>query len=235
MSIRRLLTLATLVAGSLVMCAAPASAQAVKLEFHDGTVTLTTQNAPLRTILAEWARQGGTQMVNVEKITGAPLTLQLTNVPEMQALDIILRGNAGYVLGMRTAAATPSQSTYDRILLVPTAGTASALPSRPAAAPPPFAAQQAVQPPPQPDPDDNPAGDVPPDDDPPNRRGVPPPGRVQPFQPQEPGQPQPPAPSTPANPFGIQPGATPGSARPGTITPVPPAPQRPRSQPDNEP
>jgi hypothetical protein len=215
MSIHRIAVVVTL----LVSCAATASAQAVKLEFHDGKVNLTTQNAPLRTILTEWGRLGGTQMVNLEKITGAPLTLQLTNVTETQALDAILRGNAGYLVGLR-AAGSPTQSAFDKILLVPTAGT-SAVTSRPGATPPPFTPPAAVQPP-QPDPDDNPVGDVPPDDD---RRA--PPGSRQPPA----DQPQP-QPAGPANPFGVQP----GSSRPGVISPVPQQPpQRPRSQPDNEP
>jgi hypothetical protein len=219
---------AAIVVLAVVCGAAPAAAQAVKLEFHDGKVNLTTQSASLRTILTEWARQGGTRMVNVEKIAGAPLTLQLTNVPEIQALDIILRGTAGYVVGVRPAASTPSQSAFDRILLVPTAGTASVV-SRPAATPPPFS-PPVFQPPP-PDPDDNPASDVPPDDDRPTRR-LPAPGTPNNPAGQEPPDDRPATPS-PANPFGIAPGS--GSARPGTISPAPPQTQRPRSQPDNEP
>ena len=51
---------------------------------------------PARQILTEWARIGGTKVVGGEKMTGAPLTLKLVNVPERQALDIILRNVAGY-------------------------------------------------------------------------------------------------------------------------------------------
>jgi hypothetical protein len=221
MNTRRLVTFVAL----LLCCAAPARAQAVKLEFHDGKVNLTTQNAPLRTILTEWARLGGTRMVNLEKINGAPVTLQLANVSETQALDTILRGVAGYVAGQRPTIA-PTQSTFDTIMLVPTAGTAAlAASARPVAAP--YSPPPAFQPP-QPDPDDDPVGDVPPDDD----RRPPPPGarRNQPPPDEEPAAQPAPTPA-PGNPFG-----TPtGSAVPGTISPVPQQPQRPRSQPDNEP
>lgn len=231
---------------ALLFCGAgPAGAQSVKLEFNDGKVNLTTQNASLRAILTEWARLGGTQVVNMERLAGAPVTLQLTDVPETQALDIILRGAAGYIAGQRAAAGPAgARSTLDRILVVPTAGTAAVVNARPAAPPPPpFGGPQRF---PQPDPDDNPIADLSPGDDPQNRgtirvnvpvnipRGNPnqtaPP---QPFQTTPDGTQQEPTTTTPAptNPFGIQT----GSSRPGTITPVPQQPQRPRAQPDPEP
>ena len=132
---------------ALLFCyAGPASAQNVKLEFRDGKVNLVAQNASLRAILTEWARQGGTQVVNMERLTGAPVTLQLTDVPETQALDIILRGTAGYIAGMRASTTAPAgaQSMLDRIMLVPTAGTAASVAGRAIPAPPPFAAPQSA-------------------------------------------------------------------------------------------
>jgi hypothetical protein len=242
-----ILTRVAALSALLFCCAGPAGAQNVKLEFRDGKVSLTAQNASLRAILTEWARLGGTQVVNMERLAGAPVTLQLTDVPETQALDIILRGTAGYIAGQRVAAGPAGgRSTLDRILVVPTAGTAALISARPATAPPPFAGPQRF---PQPDPDDNPVSDVPPDDDQPPNRGTirtnapvnvqrgapnqpaPTPTPPQPFVNQD-DQPQP-APTTtvPANPFGIQT----GSSRPGTITPVPQQPERPRTQPDPEP
>jgi hypothetical protein len=227
---------------ALLFGASPAFAQAVKLEFHDGLVTVTAQNAPLRTILTEWSRLGGTQVINADRLSGAPVTLQLTNVPETQALDVVLRGVAGYIAGQRPASpSTASRSSLDRIMIVPTAGTATVAGARPIATPAPFTAPRQIQQPT--DPDDDPISDVPPEDERPVRvpglqlpRGVnqaPP----QPFQPQDddndtqsqrPGNNQP----VPANPFGIQT----GSSRPGTISPVPqqPPPQQ-RPRPDPEP
>ena len=223
----------------LFSLAGAASAQAVKLEFHDGKVNLTTQNASLRAILTEWSRLGGTQVVNAERLTGAPVTLQLTDVTETQALDIILRGSAGYIAGQR-AAADPvgTRSAFDRIMVVPTMGTAPAVVSRPlgTASAPPFI----QQPPPfiQPDPDDDPVSDVPPDDERPrNVRTAPPVIRIGPngqavVQPPPPGdEPQAPTTTVPVNPFGIQT----GSSRPGMITTAPPPPPRPASTRDQEP
>src|SRR5205809_4728958 len=107
-------------------CAGRVSAQAVRLEFHDGKVNLTAQNASVRNVLSEWARLGGTQVVNAERVSGAPVTLQLTDIPETQALDILLRGTAGYIAGERTTTEPAgTRSSLDRIMIVPTAGTAS--------------------------------------------------------------------------------------------------------------
>ena len=85
----------------LLSCAASSSAQTVSLQFNNGLVTLNAQNAPIRTILAEWARLGGTRFVNAERIGGAPVTVELTSVPERQALEILLRAVAGYVVTQR--------------------------------------------------------------------------------------------------------------------------------------
>ena len=94
MRLRTLLTCAALLLGG----AASASAQAVSLQFNNGRVTLNAQNAPIRTILTEWARLGGTRIVNGDRIGGAPVTLELNDVTERQALDILLRSAAGYVI-----------------------------------------------------------------------------------------------------------------------------------------
>jgi hypothetical protein len=99
--------------------ALPAEAQ-LKLQIADGRVTLDANNVPARQILSEWARIGGTKIVGAEKITGAPLSLKLVDMPEKQALDIILRNVAGFMAAPRLASATPGASGYDRILIMAT-------------------------------------------------------------------------------------------------------------------
>jgi hypothetical protein len=99
--------------------ALPANAQ-LKLEISEGRVTLDAVNVPARQILSEWARIGGTKIVGSEKIVGGPLTLKLDDVPEKQALDIILRNVAGFMAAPRQASAAPGASTYDRILIMAT-------------------------------------------------------------------------------------------------------------------
>jgi hypothetical protein len=106
--------------------------QPVQLQFQEGLVTLRAQNAPARAILAEWARLGGATIVNGERVTGPPLTLELTGVPERQALDVVLRTAAGYMLAPRRAGATGA-SAFDRIMILPTSVAPRTPPPTPAA------------------------------------------------------------------------------------------------------
>src|SRR5689334_24003200 len=115
----------------MLMCAVPARAQqTIKLEFNNGRVSLNAQNAPLRAILAEWARLGGATIVGGDRVAGGPVTLELIAVPERQALDTLLRTVAAYMLAPRRAG-TVGSSTFDRILILPT----SAAPRNPAPTP----------------------------------------------------------------------------------------------------
>jgi hypothetical protein len=142
-SLRRLVlpTLAAL----MITSAAAAQSPGVSVQFHDdGTVSLQARNAPLRTILQEWARFGRTTFINAERVTGAPLTLELTNVPEREALATLLRGTSGYIVGARPVA-TAGASSYDRVMILPpsatppTARVVSSSPSPTPAPPPPIA------------------------------------------------------------------------------------------------
>jgi hypothetical protein len=106
-------------AAAVLLLAASADAQQMKLQIRDGRVTLEAHNVPVRQILAEWARVGGAKVVNGEKVVGAPVTLQLQDVPERQALDTVLRGVSGYMLAARPAGVT-GVSAFDRIMILPT-------------------------------------------------------------------------------------------------------------------
>jgi hypothetical protein len=99
--------------------AGSASAQNLKLEFSEGRVSIDATGVPVRTILAEWARLGGTKVVGGERISGSPLTIQLVSVPEAEALEIVLRNVAGYMAAPRRADSLGA-SAYDRILVMPT-------------------------------------------------------------------------------------------------------------------
>ena len=126
---------------AVVTClAGTASAQqGVKLQFNAGQVTLSAQNAPVRAILQEWARLGGATIVNGDRVTGPPVTLELTAVPERQALDIVLRSVAGYIVAARPAG-SQGASAFDRIMILPT----SAAPRAPVPAAPAVAGRQPV-------------------------------------------------------------------------------------------
>lgn len=130
------LRILTFAAAVLIAHAASVSAQSIKLEFQDGRVNLTAQNAPVRAILAEWTRLGGTNIVNGDRVTGAPLTLELQGVPERQALDIVLRGVAGYMIAARELPGRGA-SKFDRVMILPTSSAPRPTTNTAAFAPPP--------------------------------------------------------------------------------------------------
>jgi hypothetical protein len=135
-----------------VLVAMPAFAQQpLKLSFENGRVSVDAMAVPVRTILTEWAKIGGTKVVGAERITGAPLTVKLVNVTEAQALETILRSVAGYMAAPRTGATT-GPSMYDRILVMAVSSApAATAAARPAPAQPnAFAGTQRFVPPRQP-------------------------------------------------------------------------------------
>ena len=109
--------------------ALPATAQQLTLDIKDGRVTLEASGVPARQILSEWARVGGTTIVGADKVVGGPLTLRIVNMPERQALDIILGSVAGFMAAERQGNAGAGASLYDRIFILatstPVAQTAS--------------------------------------------------------------------------------------------------------------
>jgi hypothetical protein len=208
--------------GCLLMATAvvagTAEAGELNLTIANGRVTLIAHDVTVRQILDEWARVGQTKIVNGDKLLGAPLTIELRDVPEAIALETVLRSAAGYVVAPRVAG-NVGASYYDRILILPT--------SRPpavTAAPP--SPQFNRPPPPQTMPvvenDDEPAPAAPPAvtnpagqpfPGPAPQPGAPQPGTQQPVTTlPRPGM-LPPAPTGPGNPY--QPGARP----PGTQQP----------------
>jgi hypothetical protein len=216
----------------LVLLPRPAAAE-VSLQLQKGRVTLVARQAPIQQVLGEWARIGRTRIVNLERVAGPPLTLELIDVPEQKALAILLRSVAGYIAAPR-AVAMPGASVYDRILILPTSTAAMAAPSAPRP-------RIAIAPPLLPDPtelangegEDPNATDEQPAD--PQQRQPPvfvPPNAQPATQEQDGSEAQP---ETPANPGilptpGITPGTGPGqftTPTPGVLPP-PPAPPQPR-------
>lgn len=222
----------------LLIAASVDAQQSVALQFNGGRVTLRARNAPVGAILAEWARVGRAMVVNGDRIAGAPVTLELVDVPERQALDVVLRSVAGYMLGPRRAGSTGS-SEFDRIMILPTSAAPSTPPApaaagaRPGIVRPPIVRRPASEPQEvaESEPVDN-------DETEPANAGlspdlprVVPPGARVPQAPSEEAQESEPAEpaavqTTPSNPFGKPVGS---SATPGVIAPVPrPQPQQQR-------
>ena len=219
-----------LCAATYMLAASTASAE-VHLTMQNGRVSIVAKDATLRQILTEWARVGQTTIVNVERIPGGPVSLELNDVTEGQALEVLLRPISGYITAPRPVEAA-NLSRYDRIIVMPTLAGARA---PVAATTPPPVFQQAPQfnPPPPADDDD--------DQTPATNVVVPNPGRGPVFntfpQPQMvnpqtgvPGQPvvggvvqtpnQPPTPTMPPSAFPTAPFG--GVAVPGMVAPPPP-------------
>ncbi len=114
----------------LILASAPAFAD-VQLTMQNGRVTILAKDATVKQILNEWAKVGRTNIVNVEKVPGGPVTLELRNVTEGQALEVLLRSLSGYITAPR-AEQSANLSQFDRIIIMPTIASA-----RPASSTPP--------------------------------------------------------------------------------------------------
>ena len=95
-----------------------AAAGDLKLSISNGRVTLVATDVPLRQILDEWARVGQTTIVNGDKLTGPPLTLQLIDRPEREVLDLLLRSASGYIASQRQVSIAGA-SGFDRVMILP--------------------------------------------------------------------------------------------------------------------
>jgi hypothetical protein len=145
----------SLCAATCLLAASTASAD-VHMTMQNGRVSIVAKDATLRQILTEWARIGQTKIVNVERIPGAPMSLELNDMAEGQALEILLRPMSGYITAPRPVEVA-NLSRFDRIIVMPTlAGARPAVASTPPA--PVFQqAPQFNQPPPVVDDDDEPS------------------------------------------------------------------------------
>ena len=237
---------------TMVLLASSAFAD-VQLTIHDGRVSLKAKDATVRQIMQEWARVGQTKIVNVERIPGGPIaSLELNNVTEKEALDVLLRTVSGYIAAPRATTVAANVSSFDRIVVMAT----TVAPRQALASAPPTPVFQTPQVQlPQPIVDDDPE-DAPPRPPifgafpqpqvvNPNQQPVqgqmppgfnPPPGFVPPQtfgnNPQGVGQP-PAQPNQPTNTFG----APTGVAVPGMIVPAPQQPGAPQGivQPGQQP
>ncbi len=229
--------LKTLMFGAAGLLLASSTAFAsVQVTIHDGRVSIVATDATVRQILTEWARVGQTKIVNLERIVGGPMSIELHDVPESQALDVLLRSVAGYLAAPRPVAAA-NLSVFDRVVVMPQPAGARTPVTAVAAQPPTF--QQAPQfnrmPPPADDDDDRatPNGVANQNQ---NRGPVfntfPQPQQVNPQGANAPNMTQPvpqPAPSAfPTAPYG-------GVAVPGMVAPAPPQPGLPGQVPGQVP
>ena len=107
------------VIGAAIALGAVASAGGGEIRFTigEGRVTLIASDALLGDILAEWGRAGDTRFVDAGELHQVPVSLHLVDVPEVEALRLLLRPAAGY-LAVPRAPLTPGASVYDRIKIL---------------------------------------------------------------------------------------------------------------------
>lgn len=216
---------------TLAGTASVAAAGDLKLTLENGRATLIAQDVPLRQILDEWARVGKTTIVNGDKLTGPPITVQLVDRPEAEVLELLLRSASGYIAAPRDASAPAGPSMFARVMILPVSrgpvGVGTNTPPAFGARPNPPQPMPMPMPMPVNDDDDNDAPQI-----------VPPGAGPQPVTAPGPFQPQaqpvngqqpvttaprpgmlPPPPATQPNPYGapvVQPGVVqPGVVRPG--------------------
>ena len=90
----------------------------VQVSINDGRVSIVAKNATAGEILTEWAKVGQMKIVNLEWLPRDLVTIELANVSEQKALDVVLRRVSGYVAAQRVVA-VPNASVFDRILVMP--------------------------------------------------------------------------------------------------------------------
>jgi hypothetical protein len=111
----RLLVCIALATASLISSTARAE---VRFSVRDGRVVIVATEASVADILTEWARVGQARIINADRLPRTVVTLDLQDVSEQQALDVLLRDTSGY-MALARAVADPNASVFDRIVIMP--------------------------------------------------------------------------------------------------------------------
>jgi len=118
------LLIVALAGQSPVVAQAPAE-RTLQVSFDlQGNVTVIAQNVTIREILAEWGRQGGTTMVNADRLAGTPVSRAYVNRPEGEVIESLLRQAAGYIVAPRRVG-TVGASKFETIQITPTSTATS--------------------------------------------------------------------------------------------------------------
>ena len=92
----------------------------LRLVFSAGDVAIDADAVPLRTILDEWAKLGGTRVDGLDRVPDAEITLHVSALPEEAALDLLLQGRNGYAT-IRRKPGDGGASQFARIAVFPSA------------------------------------------------------------------------------------------------------------------
>jgi len=132
----------TLALAAAATLSAPASAagQDLEVSFEAGLVTLVARDVPVADILDEWSFVGETTFVDAEEMPWETVSLELYDVPEDEALRILLREAAGYIAAPRPTI-SDQLSRFERVLVMARSENAARAGSY--TPPPPAASQRA--------------------------------------------------------------------------------------------
>jgi hypothetical protein len=101
-----------------LLAASTADAQKLSLRIEQGLVTLDAQNVTVDEVLARWAAATGLNVVSKHGIgSDIPVTIQLSGVSEREALRMVLRDLSGYIMGERRDPQT-GVVRIDRLLIL---------------------------------------------------------------------------------------------------------------------
>lgn len=96
-----------------------ATAQSLSLRLDGGAVTLHAANVTVDEILARWSKTTGLTVVSQNGHgSDIPVTLDLSGVPERDALRLVLRDLSGYIMGEKRDPLTGAVR-IDRLVILP--------------------------------------------------------------------------------------------------------------------
>lgn len=131
-----------LAAGAFILLTSLSATVEAQLDiaFDEGRVTLVARDVALDAILDEWSAAGSTRFVDATGLPSDRIHLELEDVPEADALRILLRDISGYVAAPRLDP-NAGRSRFDRVILMTTSPAAQNVNNRPRRQPYPSAAR----------------------------------------------------------------------------------------------
>jgi hypothetical protein len=104
--------------------AAAALPPPVELAFSAGYVSVSAVDAPVADVLAAWNRTGHTELSGVEYLGARRISIRLTRATESDALRSII-GSPGWYATVSRDGSAASESTFQRISILPAAASAA--------------------------------------------------------------------------------------------------------------
>lgn len=133
------LAVTTVLAPAGAMAQTPAPTRTLELTFNQGKVTLVARGVTVPEIMGEWARKGGSRVVNAEKIVGGPVTYEFHDVPEGIVLQSVLRSAAGFIAAPRRPGGPTGASELEQVMILavsrPSANAVITMPTNPMPSP----------------------------------------------------------------------------------------------------